>query len=187
MQVKFYKVASLPAQMEPNAFYYVENGTYTESYLTNNAGVAKSVGNSAMINALVSEALTSWGSTLATLNIVPDIAARNTIIVNATTSIMILVVDASDDITVGSGSALYAYDFTGELTYKIAEYESMDVVLQWDNIEGRPTSTVAQIDNSVALAHEHSNKAVIDKLTEVDGSLRYDGKGFDPEWTTNNW
>ena len=187
MQVKFYKVASLPSPLEPNSFYYVENDTYTESYLTNNAGIAKSVGNSSMVNALISEALANWSGNAAALNIVPDIAARDAVTVSATANMMILVVDASDDPTVGSGSALYAYDSSAELTYKIAEYESMDVVLQWDNIQGRPTSTVVQIDSAVALAHEHNNKAVIDKLTDVDGSLRYDGKGFDPEWTTNNW
>lgn len=187
MQVKFYKVASLPEPMEPNAFYYVENGTYTESYLTNNAGVAKSVGNSSMINALVSEALAVWSGNAAALSIVPDIAARDALIVNATANMMILVVDASGDATVDSGSALYAYDFTAQVTYKLAEYESMDVVLQWNSIEGRPTSSVTQIDSAVALSHSHNNKAVIDKLTEVDGRLRYDGKSINPEWTTNNW
>lgn len=187
MQVKFYKVATLPAPLEPNAFYYVENGTYTESYLTNSAGVAKSVGNSAMINALVSEALANWGGSASSLSIVPDIAARDALTEIATTNLMILVVDASDDSTVGSGSALYAYGLTTDVTYKLAEYESMDVVLEWDNIEGRPTSTVAQIDNAVTLAHTHNNKTVLDKLSEVGGVLRYDDKGINPEWSTNNW
>ncbi len=187
MQVKFFKVATLPTPLEPNSFYYVENGTYTESYLTNSAGVAKSVGNSAMINALVSEALANWGGSASSLSIVPDIAARDALTKNATTNLMILVVDASGDITVDSGSALYAYAFTSKVTYKLSEYESMDVVLEWNSIEGRPTSTVAQIDNTVSLAHTHDNKTVLDKLTEVGGVLRYDDKGINPEWTTNNW
>lgn len=187
MQVKFFKVASLPTPLEPNSFYYVESGTYTESYLTNNAGVAKSVGNSTMINALISKALSNWGGTASALSIVPDIAARDALIATTTTNLMVLVVDASNDTTVDSGSALYAYDFTAKVTYKIAEYESMDVVLQWDDIEGRPTSTTAQIDNSVTLAHDHSNKTTLDKITEVGGVLRYDDKSINPEWATNNW
>lgn len=187
MQVKFFKVASLPTPLEPNAFYYVENSAYTESYLTNNAGVAKSVGNSTMINALISEALANWGGSASALSIVPDIAARNALIATTKTNLMVLVVDATGDSTVDSGSALYAYDTTAKVTYKIAEYESMDVVLQWNDIEGRPSSTVAQIDNSVALAHNHNNKNVLDKLTEVGGVLRYDDKGINPEWATNNW
>lgn len=187
MQVKFFKVATLPTPLEPNSFYYVESGTYTESYLTNNAGVAKSVGNSTMINALISQALANWGGTASALSIVPNITARDTLTLTAVANLMILVVDASGDTTVGSGSALYAYDSTSKVTYKLAEYESMDVVLQWDDIEGRPTSSVTQIDSAVNLAHTHDNKTVLDKLTEVDGSLRYDNKGINPEWATNNW
>lgn len=187
MQVKFFKVATLPTPLEPNSFYYVENGTYTESYLTNSAGVAKSVGNSTMINALISQALANWGGTASALSIVPNIAARNALTLTAVANLMILVVDASGDITVDSGSALYAYDFTSKVTYKLAEYESMDAVLEWNSIKGRPTSTVAQIDSTVSLAHTHDNKTVLDKLTEVGGALRYDDKGINPEWSTNNW
>lgn len=48
--VKFYKVASLPGTLEANAFYFVENNTYAEAYVTNASGVAKKIGNSDMIN-----------------------------------------------------------------------------------------------------------------------------------------
>ena len=37
------------------------------------------------------------------------------------------------------------------------------------------TSTVAAIDAAVANAHTHANKAVLDKLSEQDGVLCYDG------------
>lgn len=50
--VKFFKVGALPGTLEPNAFYFVENGSYAESYLTDDAGVAHEVGNSVMIQAL---------------------------------------------------------------------------------------------------------------------------------------
>ncbi|MGA1773150.1 MAG: hypothetical protein ACO387_03470 [Flavobacteriaceae bacterium] len=50
--VKFYKVTALPETLTPNAFYYVENGDYAESYLTDDAGTAKKLGNSSMIEAL---------------------------------------------------------------------------------------------------------------------------------------
>lgn len=50
--VKIYKVTSLPLVLEPNAFYYVNNGTYAESYLTDSSGTAKLVGNSIMIREL---------------------------------------------------------------------------------------------------------------------------------------
>ena len=47
--VRFYKVTSLPLVLVPNSFYYVENGGYAEAYLTDDAGVAKKVGNTQMI------------------------------------------------------------------------------------------------------------------------------------------
>lgn len=187
MQVKFYKVATLGSPLEADAFYFVENGTYAESYLTDSAGVAKSIGNSAMINQLIASAVAGWSGNAAALSIVADIAARDALTATATTNMMILVIDASADVTVDAGSALYAYDFATTTTYKLAEYESMDVVLDWSDIQNAPTSSVAQIDNAVSLAHTHANKAVLDKFTESGGNVLYDGSGINPEWATNNW
>lgn len=50
--VKFYKVTSLPAQLDGDAFYYVENGGYAEAYLTDTLGNPKKIGNTEMIEAL---------------------------------------------------------------------------------------------------------------------------------------
>ena len=47
--VRFYKVSVLPQVLVANSFYYVENGTYAEAYLTDDTGVAKKVGNTEMI------------------------------------------------------------------------------------------------------------------------------------------
>lgn len=47
--VRFYKVTSLPVELTPNSFYYVENGSYAEAYLTDDSGVAKKIGNTSMI------------------------------------------------------------------------------------------------------------------------------------------
>lgn len=186
-QVKFFKVATLPGSLEADSFYYVQNGTVAESYLTNSTGVARSVGNTAMINSLISTALANWQASSNAVAIVATLAARNTLISTLTASSMILVIDASADATVNSGSALYAYDFATTTTYKIAEYESMDVVLRWADIQNKPTSTVEQLDLAVSQSHTHTNKAVLDKLTEVSGSLRYNNVGLTTDWTTANW
>lgn len=186
-QVRFYKVTSLPGTLQPDAFYYVENGTYAESYLTNSAGVARAVGNSAMINALISEALANWSGAASTVQIVADIAARDALIATLDANAMILVIDASADPTVDAGSALYAYDAAAEQTYKVAEYESMDVVLRWADIEGGPSSTPAQIDNAVSLAHSHANKSTLDQLGSDADGLTFNGAGVTTRWANNNW
>lgn len=49
INIKFYKVLSLPPILDTNSFYYVENGPYAESYLTDESGVAKKIGNTVMI------------------------------------------------------------------------------------------------------------------------------------------
>lgn len=183
--VKFFKVTTLPGTLEPDAFYYVENGSYAESYITNSAGVAKGVGNSAMINALIDAAITDALADYNALEIVADITARDALALAR--NALVLVIDASADATVGTGSALYAYNEAADSWTKVAEYESMDIVIQWTSIQGRPTSTPAQIDSAVSQAHSHSNKAVLDDLSDNGGQLNYKGAAITTEWQTNNW
>lgn len=186
-QVKFFKVATLPATLQADAFYYVENGSYAESYLTNSAGVARAVGNTAMINALIEEALAGWSGEASALDIVADIAARDALVAGLDRNAMILVIDATGDPTVNAGSALYAYAAATQQIFKIAEYESMDVIVQWGEIEGRPTSTPAQIDSAVSQAHSHTNKATLDLLGSDAEGLTYNGQGVTTRWATVNW
>lgn len=186
MRVNFYAVSALPGSLEPDSFYYVANGSVAESYLTDNLGSAKSVGNTVMINQLITAALASWESANG-MPIVADIAARDALFATATANMLALVIDASADPTVETGSALYAYDFGSSTVYKVAEYESMDLVIQWASIQGRPNSSVAQIDDAVGKAHQHANKAVLDKFTEVGGELLYAGEGIATSWATKDW
>lgn len=187
MRVKFYAVAALPGTLEPDSFYYVANGSVAESYLTDSAGNAKSVGNTVMINQLVANALADWEKTSNSMPIVADIAARDALILTLEKSSFILVLDASADPTVESGSALYAYDFETATVHKIAEYESMDLIIRWTDIQGRPESTPEQIDSTVGQAHTHNNKAVLDKFTEAGGVLLYGGEGIETQWATKDW
>lgn len=181
-QIKFIKAATLPGTLEPNSFYFVENGTYAESYLTNSTGVARSVGNSAMINALASSIVSAANS----MQVVADITARDAI---APTSVTLaLVLDATGDATVSAGAATYVWNEGPDTWVKIAEYESMDVTVTWASISGKPTSSVANIDDAVAKRHAHSNLAQLDKIGEDgNGHLTYNGSPVSVHWDTNNW
>lgn len=181
--LNFYKVTTLPTTLVPDSLYFVESGTYSETYVTNNAGVARSVGNSDMINALIAEALGQFEA--GGVVIVPDIAARDAL--QPTVNTLVLVIDATADPTVSEGAALYAYNVSTQEYIKVAEYESMDVTVQWNDIQGRPSSTPAQIDAAVAASHTHANKATLDKITEVSGLPKWDGGVWPVEWTTSNW
>lgn len=189
MALKFHKVTTLPGVLEADSFYYVSNGTFAESYLTTSDGTARALGNSAMIttiaNQLIADAMAAAGKN--PIEIVADIAARDALTATATTNLMILVTDASSDPTVGAGAALYVWNEAQSTVTKIAEYENLDVTLNWADIQGRPTSSVSTIDDAVAKRHSHSNLSTLDKLGESAGALTYDGNAVSANWNTTNW
>ena len=95
--------SSLPNSLKPNTFYFLENGNYAESYLTSETGVAKALGNSEMINDLIDIKISGVNS----LFIVADIQERDALSIFFNT--LIFVEDASDDVDIVSGWALYLY------------------------------------------------------------------------------
>ncbi len=186
--VAFYKVASLPGTLASNAMYFVENGTYSETYVTNTAGVARMVGNSSMINALADARIATALADRNLIEIVADITARNALAGGAQRNLLVLVEDATGDATVASGAALYAWKEASATWSKIAEYENMDVSLTWASISGKPSSSAAQIDGAVTDRHTHANKSNLDKIGEAGGKLTYDGAAVGGvDWTTANW
>lgn len=189
MSLKFFKVTSLPGTLEADSFYFVANGNYSESYLTTSAGVAKSIGNSAMITALAEAAVNAALATAAAnpITIVSNIAARDAAIATETNNALYLVTDATGDSSVSSGAALYVYNHTAATTTKIAEYESMDVQLTWAAISGKPSSAASLIDDAVTKRHEHSNLTQLNKIGESAGKLTYDGTTVGATWNTVNW
>lgn len=101
---------------------------------------------------------------------------------------IVMVTDATADPSVTAGWAIYrrpvASTKLSELSdwQKIAESESLDLVLSWDNIQNKPTSTVAAIDQAVKDDHTHANKAVLDGVTDTGTTdapvLAYKGKAL---------
>lgn len=181
--LNFYKVTSLPSTLVADSLYFVESGGYAESYLTNNAGLPRSIGNTEMINALIAEALGQFEA--GGVVIVEDIAERDAL--SPAVNTLVLVIDAAGDPTVGVGAALYAYNVSTQEYIKVAEYESMDVTVQWTSIQGRPTSTPSEIDQAVADSHTHANLATLDKISEESGIPKWDGGQWPHEWNTASW
>lgn len=188
--LNFYKVTSLPGTLVADSLYFVSNGTIAESYLTDSSGVAKSLGNTSMVTSIVTSQMASTLAAYNAMEIVATIAARNTLAASLNRNVLVLVSDATGDVTVASGAALYAFNNTGDTWIKVTEYESLDVTLTWAALQNKPTSTVAQIDTAVSQAHSHSNKTFLDKIGETGGAMTYNGSavgGGAPNWTTLNW
>lgn len=128
-EVQFYKVNALPATLCPNSWYVVINGDFAETYVTTNNGIPKLVGNSTMIDEVVSNYITSYSN----IQGVANIAARNALA--PTTPTLAYVIDAHSDPTVGSGSATYVW-FSGAW-YKISNNNYVESVtgLNTDNTD----------------------------------------------------
>ena len=88
------------------------------------------------------------------IRFVADIAARNAM-TGLFAGLSVYVTDATADTTVTSGGAFYIY--SGTEWIKTAESESMDIVLQWANIQGRPDSLPANGGNADTVDGKHAS------------------------------
>ena len=108
----------------------------------------------------------------APVKVVADNTARDAL-TNVINGDLVWSLDASADSTVTSGAACYLAQVSGEpatVTWtKVAEAESMDLVLRWADIQDKPSSTVAAIDQAVTDSHTHSNATVLDGIS-ADGT-----------------
>jgi hypothetical protein len=187
-EYKIFKELALPSEvdLEANSIYLVAPAArpdYVEVYVT---GVATSTVKRVIDQADVQALIDSAVSTLSAIEVVADIAAREALVLDANTQV--LVIDASADASVDSGAATYIYRHSNDSFTKIAEFESLDLVINWADIVGRPTSSPAEIDDAVAKRHEHANKTELDLIGEDgDGNMNYNGLPLVINWDSVAW
>lgn len=82
-------------------------------------------------------------------------------------------VNSSEKVTTAAGNAgkILVLNAEGKLDVDITGS------VAWDKITGKPSSSVKAIDAAVEAA-THANRAVLDKLSELDGTLAYNGKAL---------
>lgn len=130
---------------------------------------------STMTHQEVYDLIVETNKVISSIKLVSTIAERDSLTLDKDT--LVLVIDATEDPTVDSGGAGYLYIYGDGVYAKFFETEGLDIELLWDNIIGRPLSSPEDIDNTVSLKHEHSNKAVLDKLSVNEiGQLTLDDK-----------
>ncbi|WP_394424748.1 hypothetical protein [Vreelandella stevensii] len=184
--LSIYRETALPGTLAANSIYFIAPAArpdYVEIYVTgNDASTVKRVLGEQDVQALIDAA----GGSANTLEIVDDIAERDAL--SPTVNVLVLVLDASADETVTAGAATYAYRAATSTWKKISEAESMDVVLSWANLQDKPTSSVADIDDAVSKRHTHANKTQLDKIDEdANGNLTYGGNLPATGWASSNW
>lgn len=179
-----------PQDLLPYSIYLVAPAgqeDYVEMFVTNAsiggaAPYARRIINQADIELLINTKIQAARE----LVIVADIAARDAL--TPTASQFVFVIDASADSTVNSGGATYLYNPNTDSYIKISEAESLDVVVQYEDIVGRPNATAAEIDDAVSKAHVHANKTELDKIGEdANGNLLYSNKLPLTGWSSTTW
>lgn len=189
--LKIFKEVTLPGDLQSNSIYFVAPAgrpDYVEIYITSSdASKVKRVLNQDDVETLISTAIAGIGpSGVNNLHVVDTITERDAL--NPTENIIVLVTDATADTTVTAGGATYVYDVAKTTWKKIGETESMDLILSWNNINGRPTSAVADIDDAVTKRHTHANKALLDKVGEDEnGDFTYGGVHPKIHLDSENW
>lgn len=181
-----FRETTLPSTLEPYSIYIVApplKPDYIELYATNSLGDnVKRIINNNDVQSLIDTAL----SNISTLEVVADITERDALVLTKNTPVY--VADASADSTVTSGGASYIYKVDTNNWIKTSEAESLDIVLNWDNLINKPNSTISQIDNAVNNSHTHSNKTQLDKIDEdSNGNFIYNGALPVIAWSSTEW
>ena len=177
------KVTALPGTLAPSTLYFVsdaDNADLMKIYLSDSTGSSV---RHLLTKQEVDIAIAAAVSTANAMVRVADIAARDALTPSG--NMLVLVTNATADITVASGAASYFWD--GTIWTKITEFESLDVTQTWASLQNKPTSSVAAIDAAVTASHSHTNKAVLDLLADNAGVLEYNGAPIVTSYTTEAW
>lgn len=173
MALTISRVNALPGTLAAETIYLVKTGTELTLTVTGNDGaVVATTVSKADVNTAISTAIGALGMSNS-VEFAADIDARDAM--TLTKSTFVYVADATIDETVSAGAAMYLYDLANTTWHKVTEYESLDLELSWDNIDGKPSAPAEDIDNAVTFSHIHENMDVLDQLSEVDGKLQYNG------------
>ena len=173
MALTISRVNALPETLAAETIYLVKTGTELTLTVTGNDGtVVATTVSKADVNTAISTAIGALDMSNS-VEFAADIAARDAM--TLTKSTFVYVADATIDETVSAGAAMYLYDSPNETWHKVTEYESLDLVLSWDNIADKPESSAGAIDSAVADRHIHENMNVLDLLSDFDGKLQYNG------------
>ena len=183
--LKFQKVLALPTTFTPNTIYIVGNGEFN-----NVAGMYVSDLTGTTVRSIVDVAFTSdlIKNMLAEINsgrtfVVDTYSDLSTVDTNLYT--MTMVIDATGDVSVNSGAALYVYRQTTTSWVKISETESNDLVFDWQYLQNKPNATKEEIDAAVAASHSHSNSEVLNKIGEdQEGNITFNNVVITPTLLT---
>jgi hypothetical protein len=179
------KVNALPGTPAASTMYLVKSadaGLIELAVSSQDGSEIRHILNKTEINTMIGNAISGFNN----IQLVADITARDAY--TSSNNSLVLVANATGDPTVGVGGALYFYKSSDSSFTKVSEMESLDVVLQWGNIVGIPTSSVANIDDAVSKRHTHTNSSQLAKIGEDgNGVLTYNGSIVEASLVSSQW
>ena len=185
MALTISRVSALPGVLAAETIYLVKGvGNELTITVTGSTGAVVATSKSmADVNNAISTAIGSLDMSNS-IAFAANIAARDAL--SLTKSTFVYVEDATADVTVTLGAAMYLYNIVDTSWHKVTEYESLDVQLTWAALQNKPASSVADIDSAVTQRHSHGNKAILDLLGVSGGLLTYGGDVVGGVITTGN-
>lgn len=181
------RVTALPDPLTASTMYIVKSATagLAEVFVTGtDVAEVRHIVNKNDIQAMITSSVADFNN----IQVVADNAARDALGAASARNFLVLSLDATADATVTTGAALYIYDNVTDTFTKVSEFESMDITLTWAAIQGKPTSSVADIDDAVTKRHTHANKVELDKIgQDANGNLTYDGAYPKAALATAGW
>ena len=188
-QFKIHRVTALPEPLEAYAVYLVAPPgveDYVEMYVVNSTGTkARRIIKESDIKTLIDTAIQDKVKPISEIRVVADGKALGEL---DSTAVFAYVKDAKTvpGSEVKDGGATFIRD--GLSWVKVAEAESLDVVLKWDDIQGKPSASKEDIDDAVTKKHTHTNKTQLDKVDEDEnGNFTYGGNPVATAWSTTAW
>ena len=181
--ITHHRYTAVPTAWIPDSINYViVSGTEMETYVVDANGVARKDFGRSDAATLLADGIAAAGS----VQEVANIAERDDL--TPAGVVQVYVNDATADPTVVSGGAFYLYRPSTSTWKKTGEDESLDLILQWSSIDGRPASSPAAIDGAVNASHSHANLTQLGKLGEdADGCATYAGNLIGPNFATDQW
>lgn len=184
--LKFFRETALPSPLQPNSVYLITelgNITHAEMYIVGNTSTdVRRIYNKTDIELLIQQLMAGYGK----IQVVATFAELDD--VDSLSFNYVYVKDASGDPTVDTGGATYVWDTVTAVWVKQSEAESMDIVQSWAAIQGKPNSSVSEIDSAVAQKHTHTNMTQLNKINQdAEGNMTYNGKVVSTEWLSTSW
>lgn len=175
MELYFEKVTALPGTLTGSTMYLLADGVEADRvdvHLTNIDGTeSRALMSGGTMDTKIQNVLDGFSN----IRVVSTITDRNALTASLNAFTLVMVTDASEDTTVGNGAAMYLYNPDTGVYTKVYEFEGIDIELAWDDIIGKPASTVAELDATATSSHSHDNATVLDAVSEQNSNLLYNG------------